>query len=450
MNQPARSSTMLISEGLALLIPVWLGIYWILYAWNLDVAIALLRPASMGLSIMMALLWFRTPMTRVEKRLLATLALLIVGLLLPSITATDTVRAMQEWIKLILLSSISVLLCRPLRNPRTAKAFGLGLLLASLILALQFIYVYIHHMGYVVPTFRAVRVLKGIAVNEGTPFNMMSFDCIFACLCGMSLLRRSKMLWWYFCIITTIATMLTGSRAQIGALAVCAGLLLVIRAFRSRRMILRIGAIGVTAATALGAGLFLALTPFKEMSEITEGRWDLWWVAWQKFTERPLLGWGYLSWRDDLVSRLPGAYSLTGTIASMVAGGYHNQYITALAEQGLVGFVVFMALCWFLVKSSWKLAYIGPRTNKDGELLLFICMFLLLRANFEMSGLFAYAQGSGDYFAYIFVAILVSRVSIQEEGARLANLQRQWYYRAMGSGRKMNVPANASAFPSNR
>jgi O-antigen ligase len=441
---------MMISEGLAFAIPMVLGVYWLIYSSNTSIAIALLRPCTMGASFLLALMWFRAPMTRVEKGLVSVLALLVAGLLVPSITATDTMRALQEWIKLILLSSVSLMLCRPLRNVRTASALGAGLILASAVLAAQITYVYIRHMGPVMPTYRTVRILKGMAEQEGIALNMVSFDCVFTCLCGMSLLRRNKLLWCHFAAVVAIATMLTGSRAQAGTLTVCVLVLLVVLALRSQRMIVRVAGAGLGAAASIGAAVFIAITPFKQMSAFTEGRWDLWWVAWQKFTERPLLGFGYVSWRDDLVSRLPGAYALTSGIAKWVAGGYHNQYMTALAEQGLLGFLVLMCFCGFLLKSSWRLAFPGKRTDRTGLLIFFMCLFLLLRANLEMSGLFAYAQEPGDYLAYIFVAIVVSRVSMQDDLARSFRLQREWYFRAVRSRQKNGVPANANASASNR
>ena len=41
----------------------------------------------------------------------------------------------------------------------------------------------------------------------------------------------------------------------------------------------------------------------EQLSVITENRTDLWKVAWAKFTEKPLTGYGADSWGDDLISR---------------------------------------------------------------------------------------------------------------------------------------------------
>jgi hypothetical protein len=56
---------------------------------------------------------------------------------------------------------------------------------------------------------------------------------------------------------------------------------------------------------------------------------------------------------------------------------------------------------------------------------LFACLFLLLRANVEVPGLFGYAQDPADYLAYVFMAIVVSRFSTEEDCARVLRLVPQ-------------------------
>jgi hypothetical protein len=76
---------------------------------------------------------------------------------------------------------------------------------------------------------------------------------------------------------------------------------------------------------AILAGTFTVvdILPFKKMSEITEGRWDLWYVALHKFSERPLVGFGFESVSDDLFARLPGVYKIP-----------HKQKFFASGEHG--------------------------------------------------------------------------------------------------------------------
>jgi O-antigen ligase len=165
----------------------------------------------------------------------------------------------------------------------------------------------------------------------------------------------------------------------------------------------------------IGIAVVLVHVPFKKMSQLTEGRWDLWYVALKKFSDRPVFGFGYDSWHDDLASLLPGAYSLTNYMKKTIIGGYHNEYLALLAEQGLVGFLAAMSLIYFLFKSCWKSAFRSWQTWHCGQCALFACIFLLLRAGLEIPGLFGDGSEPADFLAYIFVAIVVSRFSIEED-----------------------------------
>jgi O-antigen ligase len=107
-------------------------------------------------------------------------------------------------------------------------------------------------------------------------------------------------------------------------------------------------------------------------------------------------------------------------MAKEVAGGYHSEYLTALAEQGVVGFVAVLCLFWFLIRSCWNLAFRFSHTWQNGQWALFGCFFLLVRAGVEVPGLFGYAQEPADYLAYVFLAIAVSSISREEDYVRSA------------------------------
>jgi hypothetical protein len=119
------------------------------------------------------------------------------------------------------------------------------------------------------------------------------------------------------------------------------------------------------------------------------------------------------------VSRLPGESDLTFDLAKKLGGGYHNEYISVLAEEGLIGVIAVVPLLWLLLRSSWLLAFRQWGAVHTGQWPLFACIFLLLRANFEVPGLFGYGQDPVDYLAYILVAIVLSRFSIEEDWAGL-------------------------------
>jgi O-antigen ligase len=202
----------------------------------------------------------------------------------------------------------------------------------------------------------------------------------------------------------------------VGVALLSLSLLFVVNKLRSKSMLSRVsGWMIVFLVVAVLAGGLLHGINRKSASDFTEGRTDIWSVAWNKFLERPIVGYGYDSWRDDLVSRLPGEYALTSEIAAHIRGGYHNQYLTLLAEDGLIAFLPALAIFWLLSRWSYSLAVQKLPSAVNGQMILFGCCFLLVRAGIESPGLFGSGQGPPDYLAYCFLAIVVSQVSAYED-----------------------------------
>jgi O-antigen ligase len=401
---------MLLSQLLACVVPACLAVYWLVFPSNQDLANLFFRPAILATCIMISLLWYRLLVTGAEKKLAGVLALLCAVLLVPSLAATDPVRALREWLKLFIICTVSFLLCRALRHARTAKILGSSLMIASAVDSALIVATYVKYSGLVLPTYTATRAFKGEILKGGLPLNAIAFECVFAYISGMCLLRGTKLLWSLGLVLLVISSVVSGSRAPLAVSGVSALVLIVTNALRSRRLLVGVAGLILAAAIVLGATVAIAtftledtFTP-EEMSAATdgEGRWDLWSVAFQKFTERPILGYGYLSSQDDL---------------GYIPGGYHNEYLTALAEQGVVGFVAVMSLFWFLLRCCWNLAFRPSYTCawQNGQWALFGCLFLLSRGVVELPGLFGSAQGPADFLAYTFLAIVVSRISREED-----------------------------------
>src|SRR6202140_1433037 len=406
------------SRALAFLIPLIIAAYWPLYSLAPELAIALFRPAVIGVTLLLALFSYRAPLTSAEAKVAGFFAILARAFLVPSMAATDPGRAFTDWVKLVILCGMSLLLCRALRDSSTAKAFGVSLLVARVIIAALIIFTYLRRMGFAIPTYTTARAFKGLAQKDRVPLNTVPFASVFSYIAGMCLLRRNWALWSLGVALFVICSVLTGSRAPIGVLLACGFAVFLLNAVRSPRLAMRVTAYLAIGSITLSIGILLFYLSFRQLSGVTEGRWDLWSVAAAKFIERPILGYGYESWRDDLVSRLPGEYKLTGTLAMTIAGGYHNEYLTLLAEQGLVGLFPALALVWFVLHSTWRLGYLKWRTWAGGQWALFGCLFLLIRANVEVPGLFGYGQEPADFLAYIFLAIVVSRLSVEEDYTR--------------------------------
>lgn len=392
----------MLSQLCACVPPLCLATYWFLYPSNPDLATLCFRPAILATCVTIWLLWFGLPVTCAEKKLAAILALLCTVLLALSLTAIDPPRAFREWLKLLIICTVPMLLCRGLRHARTARMLGFALIASSVLDGTLILATYIKYQGLVLPTYASTRAFKGELLKAGVPFNAIAFESLFAYISAMCLLPGTKLLWSLGLALLAISSALSGSRTPLAVFALSGLVLMVINSLRSRRLVAGAAGLILAATVLVGVSVTIATFTVEDLSQVTEGRWDLWSVALQKFSERPVLGYGYLSSQDD---------------TSFIPGGYHNEYLTALAEQGMVGFAAVMILFWFLLRCGWRLAVRPSFTCswENGQWALLGCIFLLLRAVVELPGLFGSAQGPADFLAYIFLAIIVSRLSREEE-----------------------------------
>lgn len=407
MTTSTKSISALLSKVPAFLIPAWIGVYWFFATASLDATNLIFRPVLLALALVLLFVWYRLPVTQAEQRLAGVLAVLCTAMLVPSINAADQARSMQEWLKLVIICTISLMLSRALRDADTAVVFGRSLIIASVVSGALIVMTYLRYMGPVLPTYESTRILKGRA---DVPLNPVAFECVFSFVCGMCLIRSTKLLWFIAIALLVITGTLTGSRAPVAAFFGAGTIMLLVNSVRSRRVLIWFTGWLFTALLLFGIPTAIYVLGYARMSQITEHRWDVWSIALQRFSERPILGYGYWSWYEALASHLPGEH--------LEGGSFHNEFITALAEQGIVGFVAVLYLYWFLLRSCWKLTFRPSAAWRNTQWILFGCFFLLLRAGVEVPGLFGYSQEPADYLAYIFLAIVISSMSREEDFRR--------------------------------
>jgi O-antigen ligase len=339
--------------------------------------------------------------------------------LIPALLATDRSHALSGWLKFVVLFAVCCLVVRGLRHPPTATVFGVSLVVGAVCLGLFILFFYVRSLGFTIPTYKVAREFKGIAETAGMPLNTIAFAAVFSYFMGLSLLKATRGLILLGIPLVAISSIFTGSRAPLVIMAASVFVLLCFNGLRSKRALRRLATACLGALAVLVLVVVAFLTPDADMNHATEGRSHLWSVGISKFIERPLFGFGYESWRDDLVSRLPGEYNLTFDLAKSLGGGYHNEYVSVLAEEGLIGAAAAGLIVWLLLRSSYLLAFHQWSTVTTRQWPLFGAIFLLLRANVEVPGLFGYGQDPVDYLAYLFLAIVLSRFSIEEDYARL-------------------------------
>src|ERR1041385_2158823 len=408
-----------LSETIAFGIPLLLGLFWPLYS-GPDSPISMgLRVGLLALTSILWVLWYRAAFTRAELKLIAILLLVCTLALVSALCAADYGRALKDWVKLDITCMLALGLMRPLRHGGTAKAFGTAMLIASLIPAIYILFIYVRSVGLTVPTYPELRIFKGrMLEHENVALNPIAFTACFSFAVGICLVRLRPRVWIIGLFVFIVAATLAGSRAPLAVVLGSTILLAGIEMARSRTIHLR-SIFWMTAFLAIGTlGVLLAHADARSISSLTEGRSDLWKVAWTKFQEKPLAGYGFESWQDDLVSRVPRESEITRNLVRLKAGGYHNEYLTLLAEQGLLGFIPAIARFTALLVWCWRLAGSTSIAGKSGLACLFTCLLLLLRAGIEVPGLFGYGDGPPDYLAYCFVAVVVSRVSNEEDWRR--------------------------------
>lgn len=403
MIAPVKQTTAQISQALAFLIPTLLGVYWPLYLIDPAAITMALRVGICGLAALLAIFWLRAPLTHAELRFSALLFGFCALILIPSLTATNTSRALTGWVKVVILCGIGLGLSRSLRHRGTASAFGLGMLIASLVSSLYIVAIYVQHMGMVLPTYEATRIMKGTVFNEGgVALNPIASSAVFAYVMSVCLIRPNRLTLALGIPVFAVAFALSGSRAPAGIVLLSGMALITLNILRSRSLAVRV----VIWTGVIAAGGLIAVLAFSvdasAFAAFTEGRSDLWTVAWTRFLERPLTGYGFESWRDDFY----------------IEGGYHSEYFTLLAEQGLVGFVLGLVIFSTLLRSCWRLAFDVLLESRNAQFLLFACLYLPVRAFVETPGLFGYAQEPSDYFAYCFLAVVISRLSVVEDFTR--------------------------------
>lgn len=412
-----KGAAPLCSRALAFAIPLLLALHWPVIALHVKevLMLAALRVALLGASLVLLLLWTGTGISRSELKWACALGGFLLVYLVAALCGTNIGRGLQDWVRVASAMFVGFGAARAFRHQPTAKAFGRSCIFASLISCLLVLFTYWHYMGFRAPTYESLRVFKASALHgSGVALNPLAGAAFLFCLMGMCLLPSSWALRSIAGFVLVVVGGLTGSRAPIALLVVCGAVLLFIKWTRSRQLTHRVAAWGSLFLAVVTVAVALAwATPYK-ISSATEGRYDVWTVGWNKFTESPLVGYGPDSWRDDLFSRLPGYYKESAGLQKLKAGGYHSEYVTLLAEGGSFCFFPALVFLGMLLRDSLRTAFHPEAKRYRGEFIAFTCLFLCVRALIEIPGLFGYGQDVTDYLAYLFVAVVASRMSLLE------------------------------------
>ncbi len=392
-----------------------LAAYWPLFGTGQAVhaAVVALRFLCLAAVAVLSLLWKKGTLSPPEVRWAKMLGAYLGLLVFASVTGVDVSRGLHNWLRVLPIYALAIAFARPLRHAATARAFGIALGIASFLSFLFTMAVYFYYAGPKLPGYETVREFKttvqhasGIALNP-----LASATLLFGVL-SLCLVRSG---WTLRCLVGSIAifgSIFTGSRAPLALAFVGLSAVWIAKLLWSRTLAVRSIAYITILFTAIGLVTAFIYVPPVVMSAATEGRYDVWTVGIEKFMERPLNGFGPESWRDDLTSRLPGYYKGTSGLAALRAGGYHSEFVTLLAEGGLICFLPALFLFGILFSEIRGIA-LNPRSDRfQGQALVFAFFLFFFRASVEVPGLFGYGEDVTDYLAAMFVAIVVSRASM--------------------------------------
>ncbi len=415
----SQSNASLFSRIIAFGLPLILAAYWPFFAtgYAVHAGVVLIRLILLAAVAMLCMLWVGGASSPMELRWTGLLAAYLCVLFIASLLGAEVSRGMHNWLRVLPVYCIAVALARPLRHKGTGKAFGIALGLAGL-LSLSFIVaIYLYYAGFSVPTYSQLRDFKGqVQQASGVALNPLASATLLFCALSLCLRRSGWAQRAILVAVAVLASALTGSRAPVALALAAACALSITISLRSRALVLRAVA-GSALLLLLVAGILgLLLVRPTKLSAVTEGRYDLWSVGIEKFLERPWIGNGAESWRDDLDSRLPGYYAgAEGRSIELHAGGYHSEFVTLLAEGGLLCFIPAMLIFGFLLQSCCRIAFHPATSKSTGQAILFTFFLIFFRACVETPGMFGYGEDVTDYLAAMFLAIVLSRASLLEK-----------------------------------
>ena len=406
----AKNSAAMLSCMLSFALPILLALYWPLIGLHFTWVASAVRGELFAITGLFAMLWWKAPVTKTERKWGGLLIAYLTLLLLNVLPAEQMGRSLQNALRILFLLVFCLVLARAFRHVPTRRAFGIGALVAALLLSAYILGCYLTFLGTAMPTYVSTRIFKATVGRVlGVGLNPLGFSTAFFCMLAACTLRSSWMLNATLSVVICICSIFTGSRTPLALMIVSLLLVLAIELCRSYSKF-RFVCLGILLPALVLVGGFELRNgvDMEQLSVITENRTDLWKVAWAKFTEKPLTGYGADSWGDDLISRLPGLYQVTAVVVTNHAGGYHNAYFTLLAEEGIL---IFAFAVFVMVSAFRTVNHVSGNTRQDRQhraMLLFALIFLVLRGFIEVPGWFGYGEDPAEFSCYALLALIIS------------------------------------------
>ena len=137
-------------------------------------------------------------------------------------------------------------------------------------------------------------------------------------------------------------------------------------------------------------------TSSEDVSSYSSGRTELWKNGWKLFIESPIWGHGSNTFME--LSKLKGF---------PVYGPAHNEYLKHLAENGIIGFVVFLVIFYKIFQNVWHALGTTTRPWEKQLYLSYISGFCGF-----MVGIFATNSSPSLYIFWIYTGIIYKYVQL--------------------------------------
>jgi exopolysaccharide production protein ExoQ len=218
--------------------------------------------------------------------------------------------------------------------------------------------------------------IQGIVGNR----NLLAFIAVIAIVClvleftSRSLDRRQAYFWVVLAVATLALTRSTTAIAVLVVVVAAAGILILMRRSndRQRRVVLAASTAGVAVVAVLVA-VFSSqiLRIFGKSSDLT-GRFDIWNAVTALAEQRPVFGWGWVSYWVPWVEPFTHLAERKGVTYLQA----HNAWLDVWLQLGIVGLVLFIGAvvgaCW----RSWWFA-VDPQLDARGTPVPYVPVTLL-------------------------------------------------------------------------
>jgi putative inorganic carbon (hco3(-)) transporter len=138
----------------------------------------------------------------------------------------------------------------------------------------------------------------------------------------------------------------------------------------------------------------------EERDESTDSRFVFWAIAWERFTERPILGTGYHTFHHAEVNPLQM--------------DTHNFFLRELTEKGVVGAIVLIGFLWAVFRLLWRgYRSAAPGTWTYGLCLGVLCAYIALLIGNLFGDRFTHYPMIAHFWLYI--GLVMRCVALQRE-----------------------------------